>query len=133
MFLTKAASRPDAKKGNAMGKRVPAGALPEWSEAGQRALLVQIAVSRAMGIGLLALVAPDRGGPREAFARQMAMYLCRLVYAMSLKDIAVAFGRDRSTAMHAIQRVEDARDHPDVDRRLAWLETAIMRMGGPHG
>lgn len=115
-----------------MCKWVPVRGLPEGSDAGQRALLVQIAVSRAMGIGLLALVAPDRGGAREAFARQMAMYLCRLVYAMSLKDIALAFGRDRSTAMHAIQRVEDAREHPDVDRRLAWLEATIMRMGGPH-
>lgn len=116
-----------------MCKWVPVRGLPEESEASQRALLVQIAVSRAMGMGLLAMLQPDRGDAREAFVRQMAMYLCRLVYAMSLRDIAQAFGRDRSTVMHAIQRVEEAREHPDVDRRLAWLEAAIARMGGLHG
>jgi chromosomal replication initiation ATPase DnaA len=116
-----------------MCKWVPAGALPEGSEAGRQALLVQIAVGQVMGVGLVALVQPDRGGAREAFARQMAMYLCRLVFAMSLSDIATAFGRDRSTASHAIQRVEEAREHPDVDRRLAWLEAAIKRMGGIDG
>jgi hypothetical protein len=112
-----------------MCKWVPAGALPEVSEAGQQVLLVQIAVSQVMGVGLTVFIRPDRGGVREAFARQMAMYLCRLVFAMSLSDIAIAFGRDRSTAKHAIRRIEDAREHPDVDRRLAWLESAIKRMG----
>jgi chromosomal replication initiation ATPase DnaA len=112
----------------AMCKGVPAGALPDGSEAGQQVLLVQIAVSQVTGVALAALVQPDRGGVREAFARQMAMYLCRLVYTMSLRDIALAFGRDRSTAMHAIRRVEDAREDPEIDRRLAWLETVIQRM-----
>jgi chromosomal replication initiation ATPase DnaA len=115
-----------------MCKWVPAGALPEVSEAGQQALLVQIAVSQVMGVGLTVFVQPERGCVREAFARQMAMYLCRLVFAMSLRDIGLAFGRDRSTAKHAIRRIEEAREHPDVDRRLAWLETVLKRTGGGH-
>lgn len=116
-----------------MCKWVPAGVMSEVSVASQRALLVQITVAEMTGVRLTALCGEGRGAVRAAFARQMAMYLCRLVFAMSLSDIAMAFGRDRSTAKHAIQRIEEAREHPDVDRRLAWMEAALQRAGGVHG
>ncbi len=113
-----------------MCKWVPARAMPELSEANQQALLVQIAVAQVTGVRLAALCGPVRGDVRSAFARQTAMYLCRLVFAMSLADIALAFGRDRSTAKHAIQRIEEAREHPEIDRRLAWWEATLRYRGG---
>jgi len=58
------------------------------------------------------------------------MYLCHLVFALRASDIAVVFGRDRSTAAHAIARIEEARENPEVDRRLYWLEAALRRAGG---
>ena len=114
----------------AMCKWVPAAQMPELLVACQRALLVQIAVAEVTGVHLTALCAEGRGDARSAFARQLAMYLCRLVYDMSLGDIALAFGRDRSTAAHAIRRIEEAREQPEIDRCTAWLEAALRRAGG---
>ena len=113
-----------------MCKGVPAAQTPEVSLTCQRALLVQIAVAEVTGVHLAALCAGVRGDARSAFARQMAMYLCRLVFDMSLGDIAAAFGRDRSTAAHAIRRIEEAREQPEIDRCTAWLEAALRRAGG---
>lgn len=96
---------------------------------GQQALLAQIAVAEVMGVKLTDLAADRRGDSRAAFARQTAMYLCRLVFFMRLEDIAASFGRDRSTAGHAIRRIEEAREDPALDRRLQWLEDALRRAG----
>jgi chromosomal replication initiation ATPase DnaA len=98
--------------------------------AGQQALLAQMTVSEVLGIRLTALAGQDRGDTRAAQARQIAMYLCRVVYVMRLNDIGLAFGRDRSTAAHAVRRIEEAREDPDFDRRLSWLEAALQRAGG---
>jgi chromosomal replication initiation ATPase DnaA len=111
----------------------PASAMPEISRAGQQALLVQMAVAEVMGIRLTELCSDTRGDAKVAFARQTAMYLCHLVFAMRATEIAAVFGRDRSTAAHAIARIEEAREAPDVDRRLQWLEAALSRAGGCHG
>jgi chromosomal replication initiation ATPase DnaA len=107
--------------------------MPEVREVSQQALLVQIVVAQATGVPLAALYGAARGSVRESFARQMAMYLCRLVFAMTLGDIAFAFQRDRSTAAHAIRRIEEAREHPEFDRRLNFVEAALRRNGGLHG
>lgn len=115
-----------------MCKCVPAAPMPEIAVACQRALLVQIAVAEVTGVRLTALCDGSRGDARSAFARQMAMYLCRLVYDMSLGDIALAFGRDRSTAAHAIRRIEEAREQPEIDRTTTWLEAALRRAGGSY-
>lgn len=102
---------------------------PVW-RAGQQALLAQLAVAEVTGIRLTDLCSPVRGRARTAFSRQTAMYLCRMVFAMRLCDIALAFGRDRSTVAHALRRVEEAREDPEFDRRLVWLEAALRRAGG---
>lgn len=104
--------------------------VPAVWRAGQHVLLVQMAVAGMMGVRLTDLGAAQRGGAQAAFARQIAMYLCRMVFDMSLHTIATAFGRDRTTAAHAIRRIEAARDNPDLDRQLAWLEAALVQAGG---
>jgi chromosomal replication initiation ATPase DnaA len=101
--------------------------------AGQQALLAQMAVAEVLGVRLTALCGQERGDVRAAFARQTAMYLCRLAFDMRLNDIAMAFGRDRTTAAHAVRRIEEAREDPEFDRCLAWLEAALQRAGGFHG
>jgi len=102
-------------------------------QAGQQALLVQITVAEVLRVRLTDLCGPQRGDAHSAFARQTAMYLCRLVFDMRLGDIAMAFGRDRSTASHAIRRIEEAREDAVFDSRLAWLESALRQAGGFHG
>jgi chromosomal replication initiation ATPase DnaA len=114
-------------------RTAPASAMPEISRAGQQALLVQMAVAEVMGIRLTELCSQTRGDAKVAFARQTAMYLCHAVYAMRVTDIAAVFGRDRSTAAHAIARIEEAREDPETDRRLQWLEAALSRAGGYYG
>ena len=115
-----------------MCKWVPVRAMPEVSQACQQVLLVQIVVAEATGVGLARLCGDKRGQAHTAFARQTAMYLCRVVYAMRLGDIALAFGRDRSTAGHAVRRIEEAREHPEFDRRLTALEAMLQNAGGRH-
>jgi chromosomal replication initiation ATPase DnaA len=71
------------------------------------------------------LSAPTRGGPRAALARQVAMYLAHVVFKMSVVEVAVAFGRQPSTACHAVHHVEDMRDDPGFDRTVLYLEAML--------
>lgn len=130
MFLIRAVLWPLSEGDDRMCKWVPAGVMPKVREVSQQALLTQLMVAQATGIRLSALCAAQRGTVQEAFARQLAMYLCRLVFAMTLRDIAMAFQRDRSTAAHAIRRIEEAREQPEFDRRLTSVEAALRQNGG---
>lgn len=93
---------------------------------GARAYLAQMAVCEAFDIHLAALFAEGRGRRPVSFARQTAMYLCRLVFAMRLCEIALCFGRDRTTVAHAIDHIEEAREDIVFDAKLRLLE-AVLR------
>lgn len=73
-------------------------------------------------------VAPTRGSPGVAFARQVAMYLVHTGFGLSFETIGRAFDRDRTTVSHACRVVEDHRDDVRIDCRLAALES-ICRAG----
>lgn len=107
-------------------------ASPRLSPAAEQALLAQMVVAEVTGIRLTALCAGSRGDAGSAFARQMAMYLCHLAFAMSFTAVGQAFGRDRTTAGHAVRRIEEAREDPELDRVLQHLEEALRRAGGSH-
>jgi hypothetical protein len=92
---------------------------------GARAYLAQMAVCEAFGVHLIALAAEGRGNHTVAFARQTAMYLCRLVFAMRLTEIAQCFGRDRTTVAHAIARIEEAREDARFDATLGVIEALL--------
>lgn len=83
---------------------------------------VAFCVARDFGLEPAVLFAPTRGSPRAAFARQVAMYLAHIGFALSLGAISRAFGRDRTTVSHACHVVEDCRDDVWLDWRLAALE-----------
>ena len=96
----------------------------------QRVLRAQLVVAEVMGVPLLDLCRNTRGDSHAALARQMAMYLCHAVFAVSINAIAGAFGRDRSTVRHAIRRIDFDREADcECDRIFAWLETSLRRMG----
>lgn len=116
-----------------MCKWVPARGMPEVVVEVQRALLVRLVVAEVTGVALAEVFGTERGTAKAAFARQMAMYMCRLVFAMSFGEIAMAFGRDRSTAAHAVRRIEEAREHPGIDRQIAFVEALLRRGGGLDG
>jgi chromosomal replication initiation ATPase DnaA len=86
------------------------------------------AVAAVFGVEIGDLGATTRGSPRAAFARQVAMYLAHVVCGLSLTEVGVLFGRDRTTVAHACNVVEDGRDDPELDRRLEHLERAICSL-----
>ncbi len=90
-----------------------------------RAGVTQIVVSHTYGVPLEDIRAASRRSREAAFARQIAMYLSHVVFAMTTTEVATAFGRDRSTACHAFQRVEAMREDPEIDRTLGWLKTVL--------
>src|SRR4051812_40645683 len=83
---------------------------------------VAFCVARDFGLEPGALFGPTRGAPRIAFARQVAMYLAHIGFALSFGAISRAFDRDRTTVAHACRVVEDGRDEFRLDLRLEALE-----------
>jgi chromosomal replication initiation ATPase DnaA len=83
---------------------------------------VGVCVMRDFGLDVGCLLAPSRGSPRASLARQVAMYLCHVAFAMSFEAIGRAFGRDRTTVAHACRVIEDRRDDIWFDCRIATLE-----------
>ncbi|TAK49721.1 MAG: hypothetical protein EPO23_00330 [Xanthobacteraceae bacterium] len=76
------------------------------------------------------LASRTRRGPHIVLARQTAMYLAHVAFALPFGEIARCFGRDRTTAAHACRRIEDRRDDARFDRRLAALEIRILAATG---
>jgi chromosomal replication initiation ATPase DnaA len=81
--------------------------------------------SYALGVPQDEIIDDERGSPRAAFARQVAMYLCHVGFELSLTRVAAAFGRDRSTAAHACHAIEDRRDEDQFDLWISALETMM--------
>jgi chromosomal replication initiation ATPase DnaA len=92
--------------------------------------LVQATSSHALGVALGDLCAATRRTPRAALARQVAMYLCHVVFRIGISQIARAFERDPSTVAHALARIEDMRDDGEFDRTIGLLETMLDRAWG---
>ncbi|MCD7111020.1 hypothetical protein LRX75_18455 [Rhizobium sp. DKSPLA3] len=65
--------------------------------------------------------------------RQIAMYVSHVVLQVSLTDIGVAFGRDRSTVSYSCHVVEDRRDDADFDAFVTAIERVITAAFLPVG
>jgi chromosomal replication initiation ATPase DnaA len=87
-------------------------------------------VAADFNIDPAALTAATRGSPRVSFARQIAMYLAHVGFALSFEAIGRSFGRDRTTVAHACRVVEDGRDDIWLDCRLATLERVCRADAG---
>ncbi|GAB1715659.1 MAG: hypothetical protein NTAFB05_07010 [Nitrobacter sp.] len=86
-------------------------------------------VADGFGLDAAAMMSPTRGARRAAYARQVAMYLAHVGFALSFEAIGRAFDRDRTTVSHACRVVEDSRDDEKLDRRLTSLETLCAAFG----
>ena len=89
--------------------------------------LVQATVSHVMGVPLNDLCAATRRHPKAAFVRQVAMYMCHVVFEVGISDAARAFGRDPSTVVHALRRIEEMREDAELDRMLQLLEALLIQ------
>ena len=92
------------------------------------ARLTITAVGLEFGLPDLALERSERAGAtkQEIFARQIAAYLCQTVFDMSVPRVAQLFSRDRSTIIHALNVIEEGREDPVFNRKLAKAETFLM-------
>jgi chromosomal replication initiation ATPase DnaA len=53
------------------------------------------------------------------------MYLAHVALGVSLNQIALGFGRDRTTARYACRVVEDQREEPGFDAQVRGIEAAL--------
>jgi len=74
------------------------------------------------------LMSPSRNSARAAFARQVAMYLAHVSFGATFSAVGRAFGRDRTTAAHAVRVIEERRDDPSIDALLNRLECTCAGM-----
>ncbi|MCD6131278.1 MAG: chromosomal replication initiator protein DnaA, partial [Candidatus Hydrothermae bacterium] len=64
-----------------------------------------------------------------ALARQIAMYLARNIVGMSLKGIGTFFGgRDHSTVIHSIEKIEEMRTNPKISTVLRRIEARLKKL-----
>lgn len=87
---------------------------------------IQRAVAEEFGITLNDMTSKRRA--RDiARPRQVAMYLCKKLTKRSLPDIGRRFGgRDHTTVMHAVKRIDSLRADDSVfDGRIVAVETAL--------
>ena len=68
-----------------------------------------------------------------AFARQIAMYLAHVGFGLSMAEVGKAFGRDRTTVVHACHLIEDRRDDVRFDQLLDHLEQAAIALRAASG
>jgi Bacterial dnaA protein helix-turn-helix len=86
------------------------------------------AVAATFAVRIGEIKARTRRHARAAFARQAAMYLAHVGLGLTYSEVGRLFGRDRTTAAYACQRVEDRRDDPLTDAVLGSLEVACYRL-----
>jgi chromosomal replication initiation ATPase DnaA len=97
----------------------------------QRASLAQFIVAQVYGVPVEEMRQPTRGRPHVARARQIAMHLARVVFALGYKQLAAQFARDRSTVHHACELIERMReDNGEFDATVGWMETLLRRAAG---
>lgn len=109
--------------GPAQGARAAAVSPPP--ERGRVDPLVTACVLAALGVGSQDLARASRGRAPVALARQISMYLHHVELGQTLTEIAIRFGRDRTTVAHACRSVEDRRDDPAFEAFLAAIETTV--------
>lgn len=85
---------------------------------------LEAVVAAAFRLSLADLRRSSRGEAQTAFARQVAMYVAHVWFALSLTEVGRRFDRDRTTVAHACRVVEDRRDDPRVDRLVSAIESS---------
>ncbi len=97
-------------------------------DARRRRDLVVRCVGAALGVPMRAIRSPRRGTAPEVEARQISIYLLHVVFSVPLNVTGPLFGKDRTTAAHACQRVEERRDDAAFDAFLHDLELAVSAL-----
>ena len=85
------------------------------------------------------LRSPRRQRRSVARVRQIGMYVAHVTLRMRMADIAIGFGRDKSTVTHACHVIEDLREDAEFNAVVAKAEEItrvafLLQLGGgtPH-
>ncbi len=89
------------------------------------AAFITYLVALATGVGARDIAGATRRQAEAAKARQVAMYLAHTACSWPLARVGSAFGRDRTTAAHACQRVEDMRSDAMFDALVDDCEACV--------
>lgn len=73
---------------------------------------------------------PRRTSLDVSRVRQIAMYVTHVSLGMSMRDVGLGFGRDRTTVLHACHMIEDMRDDREFDAIVATTERVISAAFG---
>lgn len=76
----------------------------------------------------LAMMGKARGSRKLAYARQLAIHLTHIVAGRSASEVAKAFGRNRATAGHHFEIVENLRDLTEFDDFISLMEQRFTLM-----
>jgi chromosomal replication initiation ATPase DnaA len=86
---------------------------------------IESLVSAAFGLKPAALRGSRRGTERVALARQIGMYLAHTRLGLNYTASGALFGRDRTTAAHAVRKIEEQREDLILDSMLDCLERSV--------
>lgn len=73
---------------------------------------------------------PGRTSLQISRVRQIAMYATHVSLAISMRDVGIGFGRDRTTVLHACHTIEDLRDDGEFDAIVTMVERVIRAAFG---
>lgn len=85
-------------------------------------------VGNALGEDWLLMGSGPRGPRKLAAANQLAQHLVHVIAGRSHHETAKAFSRNRSTATHNFEVLEDLRDAPAWDGFMSLLELQFVHM-----
>ena len=100
---------------------------PEFRRDRLKAAFITSLVSLATDLPAREIAGAKRSSQAATRARHLAIYLAHVTLSWPLSRVAQAFGRDRTTAGHAVRSVEDLRDDAQMDARLTELEVCIQQ------
>jgi chromosomal replication initiation ATPase DnaA len=103
---------------------------PEFRRDRLQAAYITSLVALAVDLPAREIAAHTRKNQAVTRARQLAIYLAHVTLSWPLARAAFAFGRDRTTASTAVRTVEELRDDPAMDARIAELETCVRQAPG---
>ena len=104
---------------------------PDFRRDRMMAAFIASLVGLATDVAARDIASRNRCGQAVSRARQISIYLAHVTLAWPLARVAFAFGRDRTTAGNAVRVIEELRDDPVIDGRIADLEACIRQAPEP--
>lgn len=87
---------------------------------------VTLTIGTLLEVSQADLLAKSRGKAHCCLCRQIAMYFMHTAFSRTFHEVASFFDRDRTTVSHACNLVEDMRDDPEFDGKLAEIEKIML-------